>query len=132
MIDADTQLDSPIRLRFAVSATSEAAPTACFPRLLVVAGERSRASLVLEHETRAVAPEPGAESSPPIDPGTVRAPGFTAFVAEYHLGAGAQVETVQVQDEDASRIHFTSTHARLDAERLTEIVAAHTPPRTEP
>jgi len=44
------------------------------------------------------------------------APGLTAFVAEYHLAAGAKIETVQIQSEGAERIHVTSSHARLEGD----------------
>jgi Fe-S cluster assembly protein SufD len=71
-------------------------PSAAFPRLLVVAAQGSSATVVFESMSQGTAP------------------GLTAFVAEYHLAAGARIETVQIQAEGAERIHFTSSHARLE------------------
>ena len=103
-IDPGVELESAIRIRFAVTAASTNSPSAAFPRLLVIAGERSRAAIYLEHAS-------AAHSKGPMP-----APGLTAFVAELHLAAGAWLEMVQVQNEDADRVHFTSTHARLEAD----------------
>ncbi len=71
-------------------------PSASFPRLLVVAERDSTATIVFESVSEGVAP------------------GLTAFVAEYHLAAGARIETVQIQSEGAERIHVTSCYARLE------------------
>lgn len=113
-IDPDVELASPIRLLLAVTADASTTPTAAFPRLLVIAGERSRGSIYLEHETVSLesrAGTPSASSTPQTL--TATAPGLTAFVAELHVGAGARFESVQIQNEGADRIHFTSMHARL-------------------
>jgi Fe-S cluster assembly protein SufD len=93
-IDAGVELDTPIRLVFSTSGDSKSPPGAAFPRLLVIAGERSCGTISVECESDA--------------------PGLTALVAEFHLAAGARFEYVQVQDEHAERIHFTSAHARLE------------------
>ncbi|MCP4905032.1 MAG: Fe-S cluster assembly protein SufD [bacterium] len=73
-------------------------PSASFPRLLVVAEHESAATIVFESVSKG------------------DAPGLTAFVAEYHLAAGARIETVQIQAEGAERIHITSSHARLEGD----------------
>ena len=130
-IDPGVEVDSAIRIRFAVTADSANSPSAAFPRLLVIAGERSRAAIYLEHSSAAphstsesasksasetfpdFAPS-GAESTQILEPN--HTPGLTAFVAELHLAAGAWLEMVQIQNEDVDRVHFTSTHARLEAD----------------
>jgi len=121
VLDPGTQLSQPLRLRFVSTAdnttettettkttktteTTEASEvsgaihgtSAAFPRLLVLAGEGSSATLLQEHLTAGVAP------------------GFTAFVAEFFLAEGARIENVQMQSEGAERIHFSSVHVRLD------------------
>ena len=94
VIDAGARTIRPLRIRFISTAAAEA--SAAFPRMLVLAGEDSRATLLQEH----------------LSVGD--APGFTGFVAEFFLAEGANVETVQIQKEGAERIHFTSAHARLE------------------
>ena len=107
VLDAGARTTQPIRTRFISTAavnTSETSETpetpqaasAAFPRMLVIAGEGSSATLLQEHLT--------------LDDG----PGFTGFVAEFFLAEGATIETVQIQAESAERIHFTSAHARLE------------------
>jgi Fe-S cluster assembly protein SufD len=111
VIDAGVRTTRPLRTRFISTAanttdittdiTTESTDTtnaasAAFPRLLVIAGEGSAATLVQEHLT------------------VGDAPGFTAFVAEFYLARGAAIESVQIQAEGAERIHFTSAHARLE------------------
>ena len=105
-LDAQASATRPIRIRSIAtssstpgSTSSEAtAPSAAFPRLLVIAGAESDATIVFESVS-----EEGAN-------------GLTAFVAEYHLARGARVETVQLQAETGDRVHFTSTHAHLDGD----------------
>jgi len=95
-IDPNVTLEAPIALRFLSSGrTNDEAASACFPRILVVAGEGSRASLFQEHRSIG------------------HAPGLTACVAEIHVGRSARIDHVQVQDESPARVHFTSVHARL-------------------
>jgi Fe-S cluster assembly protein SufD len=106
VIDDNARTTQPLRMRFvstgasngSTNATGETTDeaSAAFPRLLVIAGEGSAATLLQEH----------------VSIGS--APGFTAFVAEIYLAAGARLETVQIQAEGAERIHFTSIHARLE------------------
>ena len=103
VIDAGVRASRPLRTRFISTTASTTEPTdsmnaasAAFPRLLVIAGEDSAATLFQEHST------------------VGDAPGFTAFVAEFHLARGATIESLQIQAEGAERIHFTSAHARLE------------------
>ena len=100
VIDDGARTTRPLRTRFISTAaiTTETTETAsaAFPRMLVIAGEGSSATLLHEHLTVGAAP------------------GFTAFVAEFHLAEGARIESVQIQAEGAERIHFTSVHARLE------------------
>ncbi len=116
-IDPGVEVESAIRIRFAVTADSANSPSAAFPRLLVIAGERSRAAIYLEHASAAsdslLDSSPGSTQAT-SSKGPMPAPGLTAFVAELHLAAGAWLEMVQVQNEDVDRVHFTSTHARLE------------------
>jgi len=124
-IDPGVEVEAAIRIRFAVTAASANSPSAAFPRLLVIAGERRRAAIYVEHASAAsdssLDPSPGSTpstsstpSTPPAEP--MHAPGLTAFVAELHVAAGARLEMVQVQNEDVDRVHFTSTHARLEGD----------------
>ncbi len=118
VIEAGTNIPDPIHLRFVsteepeiespveratgsddvVDVDANRAPraSASFPRLLVVAGAGSDTTLWIEHVS------------------TGAAPGFTAFVSEIHLADGARVEYLETQEGDRGRIHFTSTHARLE------------------
>ncbi len=93
---AGTRVAEPIRIRFHSSPDVYDRPSASFPRLLVLAGANSEATLVAEF---------GSEKP---------APGFTNHVAELLLEAGARVELVQLQAEPAPRIHFSSVHAELE------------------
>jgi Fe-S cluster assembly protein SufD len=105
-VDPSAQIDRAIRLLFistddnpTTASTDDAKNTtgsAAFPRLLVVAGKNSSLTLQIEH----------------VSSGS--ASGFTNFVAEFHLAEGANVESLEIQAEAEARIHFTSTHARLD------------------
>jgi Fe-S cluster assembly protein SufD len=97
-LDSASSNTSDATLDATSDATSReaASPNAAFPRLLVIAGDESQATIVFESVS-----EEGAT-------------GLTAFVAEYHLARGARVETVQLQAETGDRVHFTSTHAHLD------------------
>ncbi len=108
IIDAGVEVEHPIRIRFVTTTESAASQessgsvgtsTAAFPRLLVVAGEASHVTLLQEHVSHS--PTQGT------------ATGFTAYVSEFHLAAGAAIESVEIQAEDAGRIHFTSAHAEL-------------------
>jgi Fe-S cluster assembly protein SufD len=107
-IGPDVRVNQPIRLRFistgddrangkeSEDARDDCPNSAAFPRLLVIADKGSSLTLLQEH----------------LSAGS--ASGFTAYVAEFHLAEGARVEALEVQCDDASRIHFTSVHARLE------------------
>ena len=121
VLDPGVELETPIRLRFDVSAAAPGEANASFPRLLVLAGEGSRATLHLEHTSVSNTSDTPGEGAPDgVNPSTTApTPGLTAFIAEFELGARAAVECVQLQKEGAERVHFTSTHARLgDAARF--------------
>src|SRR5690606_18394452 len=93
--------EAPIRIRFSAPSDAEGRPVARFPRLLVLAGEDSAATIVVELE-------------PPTAGAAAGVPGFTAHVAEVALAPRARVELVQLQGEAAPRIHFSSLHAEID------------------
>ena len=93
---AGSRFDEPIRIRFSSSPDVYGRPSAAFPRLLVLAGEDSEATIFEEF----------VSESP--------APGFTNHVAELMLSARARVELVRIEAEPAPRIHFTSVHAELE------------------
>ena len=95
---AGTRFDTPIRIRFNSSPDVYDRPSAAFPRLLILAGEDSEATIFEEFVSEKTAP------------------GFTNHVAECLLEARAHIELVQVQAEPAPRIHFSSVHAELDRE----------------
>ena len=95
---AGTRFDTPIRIRFNSSPDVYDRPSAAFPRLLILAGEDSEATIFEEFVSEKAAP------------------GFTNHVAECLLEARAHIELVQVQAEPAPRIHFSSVYAELDRE----------------
>ncbi len=95
-LDANARIEEPIRIRFNSSPDVYDRPSASFPRLLVLAGAHSEATIVLDF---------GSEKP---------APGFTCHVAELLLEKGARVELVQIQAEPAPRIHFSSVHAEVE------------------
>ncbi len=99
-IAPNVRVEQPIRLRFISTGSDRdsdaSSNSASFPRLLVIAEKGSQMTLLQEHRS----------ANP--------APGFSAYVAEFHLAEGAHVESLEVQSEDASRIHFSSVHARLE------------------
>ncbi len=97
-LDSGVRATRPIRIRSIATADGPTQASASFPRLLVVAGRDSAATIVFESESRGTAP------------------GLTAFVAEYHLAAAARIETIQIQSEGAERVHVTSSHARLEGD----------------
>ncbi|MFO0689353.1 MAG: Fe-S cluster assembly protein SufD [Myxococcota bacterium] len=99
-LEAGARAAEPIRIRFHSSPDVYDRPSAAFPRLLVVAGEGSEATILVD----CAAAGPTQRTSP----------GFTNHVAELFLAAGARVELVQVQAEPAPRIHFTSVHAEVE------------------
>jgi len=100
-IDPGTKTVRPLRIRFVSTSdtdldTEAEAASASFPRLLVVAGEDSAATIFQAHDSIG------------------SAAGLTATVSEIFLARGAHVEFVQLQSEGAARVHFTSLHARVE------------------
>ena len=97
---AVVELDRGVRpgraLRVLSLATSSGGTSACFPRVLVVAGPSSEGMIVFESLDQA-----GAS-------------GLTSVVSEFHLAADAKIEAVQLQSESASRVHLAHTFAELD------------------
>ena len=101
LIESGARLLEPLRVQFVSTGDSRSASdvsfaSASFPRLLVVAGENSEATLLTEHVCAG------------------RAPGFTNYVAEVSLARGARVEMLEIQSETAERIHQTSAFAHLE------------------
>jgi Fe-S cluster assembly protein SufD len=99
---ADARFEEPIRIRFHSSPDVYERPSASFPRLLVLAGANSEATIVEEFSSEKPAP------------------GFTNHVAELLISAGARIELVQIQVEPAPRIHFSSVHAALERDARFE------------
>jgi Fe-S cluster assembly protein SufD len=95
---AEARFATPIRIRFNSSPDVYDRPSAAFPRLLVLAGEDSEATIFEEFVSEKAAP------------------GFTNHVAECLLEARAHIELVQIQSEPSPRIHFSSVHAELERE----------------
>ncbi len=83
-------------LRVLSVATAKGGSSACFPRLLFVAGPSSEGMIVFESIDEA---------------GAV---GFTSVVSEFHLAADARIEAVALQCEGTSRVHLAQTFAELD------------------
>jgi Fe-S cluster assembly protein SufD len=92
---AGARCEAPIRIRFVATAEG-ARPSASFARLLVLAGERSEATILTEFVTPR------------------EAIGFTDHVAELALAREARIELVGIQAEAKPRIHFASVHAELE------------------
>jgi len=84
----------PIYLLFI---TTGRAQTVTHPRVLIVAGANSRATIVQGYESLAAAPEPY----------------FTNAVTEIVTRPGATVRHYKLQREAASAYHVAGTHARL-------------------
>lgn len=93
------RVEEPIRIRFESAGAGATGATASFPRLIVLAGENSDATVVVEFETAATAGP--------------QAPGFTDHVAELMLAPGARIELVAIQSEAAPRVHHSSVHAEV-------------------
>ena len=93
-IPRGVDLDQPIHLVFV--AEPGAAPTASHPRVLVVAEEGSRASLIEDYVSLGAGPF------------------LTNAVSEIALEAGAQLEHVRFQREGAEGHHVSVVHARQE------------------
>lgn len=93
---AGARVEEPIQIRFQSSPDVYGRPSASFPRLLVLAGEASDATICAEFVSEAAAP------------------GFTNHVSECLIEASARIELVLIQGESTPRFHFTSVHAELE------------------
>ena len=93
-LPAGTMLDDPIHLLFVAAPVSEGQPTMGHPRVLVIAGPDSQASIV---ETYA---------------GPEGAGYFTNAVAEIVLGENAVIDHYKLQYEAADAFHVGSIHVR--------------------
>ena len=91
-VPAGVELDRPLHVRIESTVERAALPT----RLLVVAGEGSRFTLIEEHVSAAEG----------ID-------AFTSCAVELHVGAGAKLELVSVQRLSRATWHFAHQRARL-------------------
>lgn len=98
-LDANVRPGRPIRIRFASTADGPEAASACFPRLLFLAGANSEGMVVFE----------SANDTPDAAP----TPGLTSLVAEFVLEAGARIEAIELLREAAPRVHVTQTFAEL-------------------
>ena len=103
-LPAGTILKQPIHLLFLSTGGANGRPFMSHPRVLVVLGENSQATIV---ETYA---------------GPSRAPYFTNAVAEVVLGANAVLDHYKLQHEGADACHIGATHIR--AER-SAVYASH-------
>ncbi|MGA9761612.1 MAG: Fe-S cluster assembly protein SufD [Gaiellaceae bacterium] len=91
-VPAGVVLERPLHVRIASTVEKAALPT----RLLVVAGEGSRFTLVEEH----------VSAAEDID-------AFTSCAVELHVGAAAKLELVSVQRLSRATWHFAHQRARL-------------------
>jgi Fe-S cluster assembly protein SufD len=92
------EVEQPIQAIFLLEPAGE--PAAVHPRLLVLAEERSRATIVERYGVECV----GALGA---------LGGFTNAVFEAHLGEGARLEVVRVQREGGQEHHVGLTLARV-------------------
>ncbi|MGD0167677.1 MAG: Fe-S cluster assembly protein SufD [Gaiellaceae bacterium] len=90
---AGVELAQPLYVRIESTVPTGSLPT----RLLVVAGENSRFTLIEEH----------VSAAEDLD-------ALTNCVVEIHLGAGAKLELISVQRLSRESWHFARQHARLD------------------
>jgi Fe-S cluster assembly protein SufD len=99
-------------IRVSCIATADASdrPSACFPRVLVVAGEASEADLLIE----SIALGDGS--------------GFTSLLTEVHLAAGARLGLVELTGESVQQVHLSQTHARLERDARLETHVLSTSP----
>jgi len=92
-VPAGLELERPLHVRIESTVENGALPT----RLLVVAGERSRFSLIEEHSS----------ANEEMD-------ALTNSAVEVHVGNGAKVELISVQRLSRETWHFAHQHARLE------------------
>ncbi|MGD0274077.1 MAG: Fe-S cluster assembly protein SufD [Gaiellaceae bacterium] len=92
-VPAGVELERPLHVRIESTVPKGSLPT----RLLVVAGEGSRFTLIEEH----------VSAAEDLD-------AFTNCAVEVHVGAGAKLELVSVQRLSRQGWHFAHQHARLE------------------
>ncbi len=90
-VGAGVVVDEPIQLLFLHAPTGE--PVAAYPRILVIAGAGSEATIVERY---------GIDCIGAVAGGTC----FTGAVAEYVLHEGANLKTVRVQRESSNTYHI--------------------------
>ena len=101
-VPAGVELQQPLYVRV----TNAVADAALFWRVLVVAEEGSRFSLIEEH----------ASAAPDL-------PGYSNSVAELFVGDGAKLEYVSIQNLSRETWHFASHHATVGRDAELDWVA---------
>ena len=91
-VSRDSRVPEPVHLVFAHGGRGEA----CHPRTLVVAEAGSELILVQDHVSAG------------------EAPGFTNAAIEVHVGAGAAVQLVLLQREQAQHVHVANLQVRQE------------------
>ena len=102
-VPAGVELDRPLHVRIESTVQNGSLPT----RLLVVAGESSRFTLIEEH----------VSAADDLD-------ALTNCVVEIHVGAGAKLELVSLQRLSRRAWHFSRQHARLERDSELDWVCA--------
>jgi Fe-S cluster assembly protein SufD len=102
-VPAGVELEQPLHVRIESTVANASLPT----RLLVVAGENSRFTLIEEH----------VSATEDLD-------AFTNCAVEIHVGAGAKLELVSVQRLSRQGWHFAHQHARLERDSELDWVCA--------
>jgi len=100
------EIPEPIRLTCRTPERPEGAAAMAFPRVLIVLGEHSRATVI----ERYVGASPH--------------PYFSAPVTEIVLGAGARLDHVRVQQEGAAALHLAATHSSQDRDSALHSTSA--------
>lgn len=102
-VPAGVQLERPLHVRIESTVPNGSLPT----RLLVVAGENSRFTLIEEH----------VSAADDLD-------ALTNCAVEVHVGAEAKLELVSVQRLSRRGWHFSRQHARLERDSQLDWVCA--------
>ncbi len=102
-VPAGVELEQPLHVRIESTVPNGSLPT----RLLVVAGENSRFTLIEEH----------VSAAEDLD-------ALTSCAVEVHVGAGAKLELVSVQRLSRQGWHFAHQRARLERDSELDWVCA--------
>ncbi len=94
-LDPNTRPGRVLRILSLATGTNEG-PSACFARLLLIAGKGSEGMVVFEHAT------------------VGDAPGFTSVVSEFHLAENAKIVGAEIQSGSAGRVQISQTRASLE------------------